>query len=121
MLKPHVDLINDPPHWRGDIGLNFTEAMWQQWFDSYNTMLVHYAELAQQVKVEQFSLGCELITTCKFPLGIDGSLTNSFNTSCSRQRMEKSSFQCKKCILWQFDLCSELGKQLVRKEFYSLN
>ena len=26
MLKPHVDLANDPTHWRGQIGEGFTEA-----------------------------------------------------------------------------------------------
>ncbi len=28
MLKPHLDLANDPTHWRGDIGMGFSESDW---------------------------------------------------------------------------------------------
>jgi len=60
MLKPHVDLLNDPAHWRGQIGLNFDEALWQQWFNSYQQFILHYAAIAAESRVEQFCLGCEL-------------------------------------------------------------
>jgi hypothetical protein len=62
MLKPHVDLSNDPAHWRGDIGFE-READWAAWFDSYRQFLYHYAELAQANGVEQFCVGCELSGT----------------------------------------------------------
>jgi len=64
MLKPHVDLSNDPTHWRGQIGEAFTsEAQWAAWFSAYRNTIEHYAELAQAQGVEQFCLGTELVGT----------------------------------------------------------
>ncbi len=64
MLKPHLDLNNDPTHWRGQIGNGFsTETEWQAWFASYRDFIVHYASLAQANGVEQFSVGTELMGT----------------------------------------------------------
>lgn len=63
MLKPHVDLWNDPDHWRGEIGPGFSAADWGQWFASYRTFITHYAALAHDEGVEQFSVGVELKTT----------------------------------------------------------
>ncbi len=64
MLKPHVDLLNDPSHWRGQIGQEFTtEAQWAAWFASYRNFIEHYADLAQTYGADQFSVGCELIAT----------------------------------------------------------
>ena len=63
MLKPHVDLWNDPNHWRGEIGPNFTTAQWNTWFASYTAMITHYAQLAAEEGVEQFSVGTELNST----------------------------------------------------------
>ncbi|MDI6844660.1 MAG: hypothetical protein QME28_00820 [Candidatus Saccharicenans sp.] len=60
MLKPHVDLLNDPAHWRGQIGQYFNEAAWQQWFSSYRQFILHYAAMAGASGVEQFCIGCEL-------------------------------------------------------------
>jgi len=61
MLKPHVDLSNDPTHWRGEIGDGFTnEGEWQAWFASYHAFIEHYADLAQTYGAEQFCAGCEL-------------------------------------------------------------
>jgi len=60
MLKPHVDLLNDPNHWRGQIGLYFNEAAWTQWFSSYRQFILHYAQIAAETGAEQFSVGCEL-------------------------------------------------------------
>ena len=62
MLKPHVDLANDPIHWRGDIGQGFTETQWATWFASYQSFIYHYAQLAQAYDVEQFCVGTELAT-----------------------------------------------------------
>ncbi|MDY0019170.1 MAG: hypothetical protein RBT47_04130 [Anaerolineae bacterium] len=63
MLKPHVDLSNDPTHWRGEIGQGFTAAQWDAWFSSYRAFLNHYALLAGTHGVEQFCVGTELSGT----------------------------------------------------------
>ena len=64
MLKPHLDLDNDPTHWRGQIGTAFTaEAEWRAWFTSYRAFINHYAALAQANRVEQFCVGTELLGT----------------------------------------------------------
>ncbi len=60
MLKPQLDLLNDPSHWRGQIGLDFTDDQWTAWFASYDEQIVHYATLAAATGCEQFSVGCEL-------------------------------------------------------------
>ena len=62
MLKPHVDLLNDDAHWRGDIGKAFrSEETWRAWFASYQPAIVRYATLAQTHGVEQFCVGTELV------------------------------------------------------------
>ena len=63
MLKPHLDLANDPTHWRGDIGQGFSESDWTAWFSSYKTFINHYAQLAQTYGVDQFCIGTELVST----------------------------------------------------------
>jgi hypothetical protein len=64
MLKPHLDLYNDPTHWRGQIGEEFTtEAEWAAWFTSYRNFIGHYADLAQSYGVDQFCAGNELAGT----------------------------------------------------------
>ena len=64
MLKPHLDLNNDPSHWRGEIGTGFTtEAEWDTWFASYRDFIAHYASLAQANRVDQFCIGTELVGT----------------------------------------------------------
>ncbi|MEW5958929.1 MAG: hypothetical protein AB1801_14450, partial [Chloroflexota bacterium] len=62
MLKPHLDLANDPTHWRAEIGQGFTEAQWAAWFASYQAFITHYAHLAQDHAVDQFCIGVELST-----------------------------------------------------------
>ncbi len=63
MLKPHVDLANDPSHWRGQIGQGFTETQWATWFASYQNFINHYAQLAQAHGADQFCVGTELNET----------------------------------------------------------
>ncbi len=63
LLKPHVDLSADPTHWRGQIGTNFSEAQWGQWFASYQNFLLHYAQMAAAENVERFCVGTELVAT----------------------------------------------------------
>ncbi len=64
MLKPHVDLLHDADHWRGQIGEEFTsEAEWAVWFASYRSFIGHYAGLAQAYGADQFCVGTELSAT----------------------------------------------------------
>jgi hypothetical protein len=60
MLKPHIDLSNDPLHWRGEIGFGDNEEAWQAWFEQYTQFITHYAELAQKEKADYFVIGTEL-------------------------------------------------------------
>jgi hypothetical protein len=61
LLKPHVD-IQASGNWRGEIGFT-REEDWQAWFNSYQKMITHYADIAQQTSVEIFSVGTELVKT----------------------------------------------------------
>ena len=62
MLKPHIDLIHDDAHWRGDIGYNFTAIQWNQWFEEYwKEILEPYGKFSAKYGVEMLSLSCELI------------------------------------------------------------
>lgn len=67
MLKPHIDLaiLSDYDKiWRGDIGKKFdTQEKWRQWFKSFQTFISKYAVIAEQLKVEMFSISCELVST----------------------------------------------------------
>jgi hypothetical protein len=60
LLKPHVDLSNDPQHVRSEIGPRFTKRDWTNWLTSYRGLIFHYAEMASELGVEMFSVGCEL-------------------------------------------------------------
>ena len=51
--------------WRGQIGRYFSKAQWGTWFASYQPFIEHYAILAEQARVEQFSVGMELIEVSK--------------------------------------------------------
>ncbi len=64
MLKPHVNLLNDPNHWRGQIGEEFTtEAEWDTWFTAYQNFIFHYADIAETYGADQFCIGTELAGT----------------------------------------------------------
>lgn len=67
MLKPHIDISKEPKYnqvWRGNIGEKFTSpGQWEKWFGSYNKFITKYAQLAEILHVEMFSLSCELIAT----------------------------------------------------------
>ena len=63
MVKPHLDLANDPMHWRGDIGQGFSEGDWTSWYTSYKSFINHYAQLAQTAGADQFCIGTELVST----------------------------------------------------------
>ena len=57
MLKPNVDMTNDPSHWRGDI--NPSSA----WFSAYQDFIGRWADVAQQEGADVLSIGCELSNT----------------------------------------------------------
>ena len=61
MLKPHIDLVNDPNNWRGTIGNNMNSTQWDLWFESYTKYLVYYAQIAQDTQCEMLSVSTELI------------------------------------------------------------
>ncbi|MCK5831870.1 MAG: hypothetical protein KAH20_16375 [Methylococcales bacterium] len=61
MLYPHLDLVNDPKHWFGEVGKNFNSQQWDAWFRSYTGFLLYFAKIAEQNNVEQLSIGMELM------------------------------------------------------------
>lgn len=54
MLKPHIDV--ESGDWRAFINPSDRNS----WFNSYGTMMNHYAQLASQQGVEELSVGAEL-------------------------------------------------------------
>lgn len=54
LLKPHVDLRD------GSDRAQIDPADPDAWFQSYHAFITHYAELAQQLGVEEFAVGTEL-------------------------------------------------------------
>lgn len=65
MLKPHLDLSNDPTHWRGEIGFGNNAALWKTWFEAYTSFITHYAELGEQYRVDEFCVGTELVESAR--------------------------------------------------------
>lgn len=62
-LKPHVDLSNDPSHWRGEIGLNFQQSQWDTWFASYQSFIYLVSKLAASLDTDLLIIGTELSVT----------------------------------------------------------
>jgi len=60
LLKPHIDIQSG--QWRGEISFS-TEDEWKAWFDSYRSIINHYADLARQTQTEAFCVGTELVKT----------------------------------------------------------
>ncbi len=56
LLKPHVDPQDGTNRW--EINPSNRAA----WFNSYQSMMTHYATIAQQKGIDEFSVGCELAT-----------------------------------------------------------
>lgn len=65
LMRPCVDPDWTNPDtkgtWRGMTGRHFTDAQWRQWFGYFNAMTLHYAAIAEQYKVDMFSVGLEYI------------------------------------------------------------
>ncbi|HEY3053610.1 MAG TPA: hypothetical protein VGK04_09515 [Thermoanaerobaculia bacterium] len=64
MLKPHIWLR--PPDWPGSIDHD-SESGWRAWFASYRAFILHYASLAEELKIESLSIGNELVIATKRP------------------------------------------------------
>ncbi len=63
-LKPVVNCVDGT--WRAYINFNDNpephEPTWEQWFDSYNRFILHYAEIAEETGCEMFCVGCEMVS-----------------------------------------------------------
>lgn len=59
MLKPHLWMSSG---WRSDISLGSTKE-WDDWFDTYRNVILHYATMAEVTKTELFCIGTELRTS----------------------------------------------------------
>jgi glycosyl hydrolase family 113/subtilase family protein/beta-agarase/YXIM esterase-like protein/Big-like domain-containing protein/PKD domain-containing protein len=60
MLKPLVDLSNDPTHWRGQI---VGDDAWFTTSGGYADFMAHFAQIADEKGVELFCIGTELDVT----------------------------------------------------------
>ncbi|MBN1996387.1 hypothetical protein JW935_02460 [candidate division KSB1 bacterium] len=54
-LRPHIEFYYWS-EWRG----NLEPSDWNEWFESYENFILHYASIAEQTEVEFFSVGSEL-------------------------------------------------------------
>eukprot|EP01084_Bolivina_argentea_P088188 159238_1 len=63
VLRPGINPQDG--EWRGQIGKNWNPnaPQWQQWFNSYQSMITHYASMATTTKVEMFEIGFEYAAT----------------------------------------------------------
>jgi hypothetical protein len=65
-LKPMVN--SEDGIWRAHIGFpdlktDDMNSYWDKWFKSYTNYILHYAELARELKIEMLCIGCEMIGT----------------------------------------------------------
>ena len=61
-LKPVVN--SKDGLWRARIGFpEEAHDYWNKWFQSYTQFILHYAELAEELGVEMFCIGCEMVGT----------------------------------------------------------
>ena len=60
VLKPHLWIVRGK--WRGNITFGDPKT-WQQWFDSYERWMLHYADLAQAEGIDILVIGVELRST----------------------------------------------------------
>lgn len=62
VVKPHVDLSEDPLHWRGEIGKYFDSASWELWFQSYKSVVVKTVAASCR-GADALNIGTELTLT----------------------------------------------------------
>ena len=64
MLKPHIWIRGGA--WRGGIDPRADgKKAWKQWWESYRTFILYYAEMAQAQGVDSLVVGVELVTAVK--------------------------------------------------------
>ena len=64
LLKPHLWLTRGDGRWRSDVAMA-DEDSWQAWFASYETFILHYARLAEELGIEALAVGTELRETVR--------------------------------------------------------
>ena len=63
MIKPHIWLNNRPGNiWRSNIQMK-NDTDWSDWFESYSRFIIGYAQIAEDLGVDQFCIGTELNTS----------------------------------------------------------
>lgn len=63
IMKPHIWMRNaGSDEWRNAIQFD-TEAEWETWQSNYRNMILHYAEMAESLKMPLMCLGVELRST----------------------------------------------------------
>ena len=62
MLKPHIWIAGGK--WRGQIvpKNSLGQTDWKTWWDNHNAWIIHYANLAKELKIEALVIGLELHT-----------------------------------------------------------
>jgi hypothetical protein len=65
-LKPILNSADDM--WRAyiafpDRNMDEKDVYWKKWFKSYTAYMKHYAELAEELKIEMLCIGCEMSGT----------------------------------------------------------
>jgi hypothetical protein len=66
MMKPHIWISNNNG-WRGQIELDGEDG-WDRWFETYETFILHYAELSETAGAEMLVIGVELVSSStRFP------------------------------------------------------
>ena len=63
IMKPIVNCLDGA--WRATINLE-TEEAWDQWWQSYEAFLLHYAQIAADTECEMLCVGCEMRSTEHF-------------------------------------------------------
>lgn len=67
ILKPHIWLRTKTGKWRSDIEMKSDEE-WNEWFDNYSKMILHYAAVAEKGEMDAFCIGTEFLqATTKQP------------------------------------------------------
>jgi hypothetical protein len=63
MSEHIIDSSGWSEHWSGEIGNEYNEQQWAEWFASYGKMILHYAELAETAGTDYLILSSELDST----------------------------------------------------------
>ena len=62
MLKPHIWIRNANGKWRAELEMK-SDKDWDEWFFKYESMILHYAKLAEEAGIEALCIGTELYKT----------------------------------------------------------